>query len=62
MKNGVMRRGPRSCERDRALGDAGQAADARADHDAGALALLLAVGLPAGILDRLHGRRPSHRR
>ncbi len=38
-----------------ALGDAGQAADAGADHDPGALALILALGRPLGILDRLGG-------
>src|SRR5579871_376231 len=40
----------------RALGDAGQPADAGADHDAGAFLRLLGVGDPARILDRL-GRR-----
>ena len=43
MKNGEMRRGPRSCSVDRALGDAGQPADAGADHHAGALARLLVL-------------------
>ena len=38
-----------------ALGDAGQAADAGADHDPGALALVVAARGPIGILDRLRG-------
>src|SRR5471030_1283546 len=43
----------------RRLGDARQAADARADHDAGALSALVVLGPPPGILDRLNGR--AHR-
>ena len=40
-------------ERDRALGDARKSADAGADHDAGALARLLTVREPTGVLYRL---------
>ena len=48
---------PLLLEQDGGVGDAGQAADAGADQDAGALLLLLRVGLPAGVLERLRGRR-----
>ena len=41
----------------RALCNPGQAADAGADHDPGSLALLLLLGHPSGILDRLGRRR-----
>ena len=44
MKNGLTRRGPFSCSRIDGLGDAVEAADARADQHAGALLLLLVSG------------------
>ena len=56
MKNGLTRRGPFSFSSSDGLGDAAQAADAGADQHAGALLLLLRVGLPAGVVDGL--RRP----
>ncbi len=54
-KCGETRRGPFSCEDQRFLLDPRQPADARADRDAGAEALLLAHVGEAGILDRLAG-------
>ena len=57
MKNGLMRRGPRSFRMSGVLGDAFDAADAGADHDAGGAALVLGLRLPAGILQRLVGGR-----
>ena len=56
MKNGLTRRGPFSFSRSEVSAMPLQAADAGADQDAGALLLLLRVGLPAGVLERL--RRP----
>jgi len=50
---------PAVLQRDRAVADAGQAADSRADHHAGAFEFLLVVGEPAGVLDRLD--RGRHR-
>ena len=41
----------------RIFGDAVDAADARADHDAGRALLVRRLGLPAGILQRLVGGR-----
>ena len=46
---------PLLLEDDRGLGDALEAADARADHHAGGDLLLFGLGLAAGILDRLRG-------
>jgi hypothetical protein len=48
---------PLLLEQDRGIGNARQAADAGADHDTGALLFLLRVGLPAGVVERLGGRR-----
>ena len=42
MKNGDTRRGPRSLQHDRGLGDALDAADAGADHHAGGDLLVVA--------------------
>ena len=62
MKNGLMRRGPRSRSVTAASRYRRQAADARADQHAGAFVVLVGLGLPAGILDRLDRRRPARRR
>jgi hypothetical protein len=43
MKNGLMRRGPRSLQQQGVFGDAVQAADARADQDAGRILLVLVL-------------------
>ena len=55
MKNGLMRRGPRSLRMMRVFGDALDAADAGADHHAGGVAVVVGLGLPAGIGQRLVG-------
>ena len=44
-------------QHDRGLVDAAEPADARADQDAGALLLFLGLGLDAGVVDGLLGRR-----
>ena len=53
MKNGVTRRGPRSRQGDRAVGDHIEPADTRADQHPGARPRLIVGRHPAGILDRL---------
>ena len=57
MKNGRDAARALLLQQERRVGDAGQAADAGADQNAGALLLLGRVGLEAGIGDRLIGRR-----
>jgi len=58
MKNGpTPRRGPFSCSSMAVVGDGRQSADARADHDAGALALVLVLGHPVRIAHRFVGGR-----
>ena len=57
MKNGLMRRGPFSASSERGLLDALQPADAGADQHAGGDLVLVAVGMPAGVVERLLGRR-----
>jgi hypothetical protein len=49
MKKGLTRRGPLFLQDDGRVGDGAEAADAGADHDAGALALCLGLGLPARV-------------
>ena len=56
MKNGEMRRGPRSIERDGGLVDAADAADAGADQNAGGALVLVGGRVPAGIVEGLGGR------
>ena len=61
MKNGLIAARALLVQRDRGLVDAADAADARADQDAGALGLFLGLGLDAGIGDRLRGGRHARR-
>ena len=49
--------GPAILQDQRRLVDGAEAADAGADHHAGTVAAFIVLRLPAGILDRLLGRR-----
>ena len=55
MKNGDTRRGPRSFSTIAVSAMPVEAADAGADHHAGADLILVARGLPAGVVERLRG-------